>query len=101
MALKEAAKKFNAYDQTRICDILPENPQISPKINLNRSTPKKVMINISIVPIMDTMPRISNKSFFKLLLFLNFSEILCSRTLEIEVEIRANGIDSNSFERSK
>jgi len=101
MDIKEAARKFNAYDQTIICDMFPENPQISPKNNLNRPTPKKEMTIISTVTIEDTMARIRYKSFLKLTLFLNFSDSRCSRTLEMEVAIRVKGMDRINFDRSK
>lgn len=99
--LNDAMKKLKANDQTSTLDIIPENSHSCPKKRRNSTTPQIRMIIISRRPINKTKIKIDNKFDTKLSLFLNFSETSCSKTLDIEVAIRANGMESISFERSK
>ena len=99
--LKEATIKLNAYDQTNILEIFPENLHNSPKNSSNKSTAKKVITTISTIPIIATIASTGNNSFMKLSLFLYFSETRCNNTLEIEVAIIARGIESISLDKSK
>ena len=101
MLLKEATKKLKAYDQTKIFEILPEKPHNFPKNNLNKSTAKSWIMTISRIPIAATSDNTGTSSLTKLSLFLCFSEIRCSNTLDIEVAINANGMDRSSFDKSK
>jgi hypothetical protein len=84
-----------------ILDIFPENIHVSPKINLNRFSPKKTIANISINDISPTTKITGRSSFKKLCLLLNFSETRWSKTLENEVATKARGTESKSFVRSK
>jgi len=99
--LNDAMKKLKANDQTSTLDIIPENSHSCPKKRRNSSMPQIRMIIISKRLINRTRIKIDSKFDIKLLLFLNFSETSCSKTLDIDVAIIANGMESISFERSK
>lgn len=99
--LNEETIKLNANDQTIILEIFPETIHCEPKIILKRFSPNRIIVVISTTEIKPTIYRTGFSSARKLSFWLNFSEILCNNTLDIEDAMRARGIESKSFERSK
>jgi len=98
---KEDIIKFKANDQTSILEISPETPQFSPNTNLKSHVPKRNITANSAKQIITTIVRRCFKSSIKLSFLLKLSATRCSKTLEIDVATKANGIDNTSFERSK
>lgn len=93
--------KFIAKDHTMILEIEPEAVHSFPKAMRKRSSPNKMINNISEDAINPTRITTGLRSLIKLSFLLNFSETFCRMTLVREAATKARGIDNTSFERSK
>jgi hypothetical protein len=99
--LNDDTIKLNAKAQTSIFEMVPENSHLFPPRILKISSAQNIITVISKTTPRATTINIETKSSRMLCRSLFFSETRCSRTLEIEVAIKASGIDNSSFDRLK